>query len=69
MAPSRYYAVAPSVAHFEKSVMTDELKRREREAKERAVEAQMLDSLYQVSAAGMRQGSQACTHGARSGSV
>lgn len=34
--------------HIEKNVLYDDLKRRERESKERAIEAQMLDSMYQV---------------------
>jgi hypothetical protein len=45
----RFYASQPVIGHIEKSILMDDVKRRERESKERAVEAQMLDSLYQVS--------------------
>lgn len=44
----RFYASQPVITHIEKSVLTDDVKRRDREAKERASEAQMLDSIYQV---------------------
>lgn len=46
--PCRFYAAQPAVMHIEKNVLYDDLKRRERESKERAIEAQMLDSMYQV---------------------
>ena len=46
----RFYASQPVIGHIEKSVLMDDVKRREREAKERASEANMLDSLYQVCA-------------------
>jgi len=44
----RFYASQPVITHIEKSVITDDFKRRDREAKERASEAQMLNSLSQV---------------------
>lgn len=44
----RFYAAQPTLQHLEKNVLLDDLKRREREAKERAAEANMLDSLYTV---------------------
>lgn len=49
--PCRFYASQPIIGHIEKNVLMDDVKRREREAKERASEANMLDSLYQVCAA------------------
>jgi len=44
----KFYASQPVITHIEKSVITDDFKRRDREAKERASEAQMLNSLSQA---------------------
>ncbi len=49
-APShRFYAQNATLEHIERNVLVDDMKRRDREAKDRKTEAQMLDSLYQVS--------------------
>ena len=48
--------------HIEKNVLYDDLKRRERESKERAIEAQMLDSMYQVRNQGPDISKQARSH-------
>lgn len=44
----RFYGGQNVLSHIEKSTLLDDVKRREREAKERASEANMLDQLYQV---------------------
>lgn len=56
--PCRFYAAQPAVMHIEKNVLYDDLKRRERESKERAIEAQMLDSMYQVRNQGLTSAAQ-----------
>ncbi|KAG1661219.1 hypothetical protein FOA52_008264 [Chlamydomonas sp. UWO 241] len=43
----KFYGGQNVLQHMEKSTLIDDVKRREREAKERAVEGNMLDSLYQ----------------------
>eukprot|EP00955_Chlamydomonas_euryale_P112889 366171-Chlamydomonas_euryale.AAC.1 len=48
--PRRFYGNNNVLEHIEKSTLLDDLKRREREAKERSAEANMLDTMYQVRA-------------------
>ncbi len=44
----RYYTQQKAIDNMSGNQLKDDLKRRDREGKERQAEAQMLDSLYQV---------------------